>query len=61
MKEKHPTFPVYAAAEKGKNPVEDLAWLMSELHNDNAPIGWRGYIPLAAALMERFEMKERKR
>jgi hypothetical protein len=34
-----------------KNPVWKLAFKLSELENDNAPIGWSRYIPRAEKLL----------
>lgn len=37
-----------------------LAWYLSEIHNDAAPIGWQRYRGMAALLLRRFpEIKER--
>ena len=33
------------------NPIWKLAFLISEIENDNAPIGWRNYIFLAENLI----------
>lgn len=54
--------PTYLKSEIDKNPVWALAHLMSELDNDNAPIGWSRYIPLAQSLLGMFKMipKEKK-
>ena len=41
------------------NPRWALAFRLSEVHNDNAPIGWGGYISLATWLLTNFEMKEK--
>ena len=41
------TDPTYVRADIGANPKWELAFLLSELDNDNAPIGWGKYIKLA--------------
>lgn len=33
-----------------KNPIWKAAFIMSECHNDGAPIGWGKYIPTALEL-----------
>lgn len=38
------------------DPVDNLAWYLSELHNDNAPIGWHYYRPMAKSLIEKFNL-----
>jgi len=49
--------PTYVKAEIDANPVWKLAWWMSEIDNDNAPIGWARYISLARAVIDRFQVK----
>jgi hypothetical protein len=44
--------PTYDRAAIDANPVWKLAFHLSELHNDNAPIGWSAYIPEAKARIE---------
>lgn len=39
--------PTYVRAEIDANPVWKLAFYLSELRNDDAPIGWSRYIPEA--------------
>ena len=36
--------PTYVKDEIKANPVWYAAWIWSEIHNDNAPIGWARYI-----------------
>lgn len=36
------------------NPVDKLAFFLSECHNDNAPIGWERYRFLAELLIRKF-------
>ena len=40
------------------DPTDRLAHLLSELHNDNAPIGWERYRFTAKALIDRFNLAE---
>ena len=52
--------PTYVKAEIDTNPTWRLAWLLSEVDNDNAPIGWFRYIHMAIWLCDCFEMIERR-
>jgi hypothetical protein len=51
--------PTYIKSEIESNPIWKLAWWLSEIENDNAPIGWSRYINLASSLLRKFEMKEK--
>ena len=51
--------PTYVQAEIQANPVWTLAFRMSEFDNDNAPLGWGDYRPLAQWLINNFDMTER--
>lgn len=50
--------PTYVAAEIEANPVWKLAHRLSEVDNDNAPIGWGQYLTLAHWLLATFTMEE---
>ncbi len=39
--------PTYVKAEIEKNLIWKMAFWLSELFNDNAPLGWSKYIPIA--------------
>lgn len=52
--------PTYIRSEIESNPVWKLAFWMSEIDNDNAPIGWNKYIILARFLLDKFELIEKK-
>lgn len=52
--------PTYVKNEIEANPIWKLAFRLSEVDNDNAPIGWGRYISLARWLIETYEMKEKK-
>lgn len=43
--------PTYDQEEINKNKVWRVAFIMSELRNDNAPLGWSRYIPDATAVV----------
>jgi hypothetical protein len=42
--------PTYDSSLIDANPVWKLAWVLSELDNDNAPIGWGNYIKIANSI-----------
>lgn len=52
------TDPTYVRAEIDANPEWALAFRMSEVDNDNAPIGWSDYTVLAHWLITTFTMQE---
>lgn len=43
--------PTYNRKEIDANPAWELAFIISEIQNDNAPIGWSKYIWLAENLI----------
>lgn len=51
--------PTYVKEHIDANPIWKLAWRLSEIDNDNAPIGWWRYINLARWLLSTFIMTER--
>jgi len=40
------------------NPIDRLAHMLSEMHNDSAPLGWERYRSLASLLMSKFPIRE---
>ncbi len=44
--------PTYVPEEITSNPSWKLAFLMSEIDNDNAPVGWGRYIRIANGLLD---------
>jgi hypothetical protein len=54
-----PTDPTYVLADIASNPVWALAFRLSEVDNDHAPIGWSRYILLARWLLATFTLTER--
>ena len=50
----------YVKTEIDAVPAWRLAFRLSECDNDNAPIGWSRYIPMAEWLLKNFEMIEKK-
>lgn len=53
--------PTYVASIIEANPAWSLAFRMSEVINDEAPLGWSRYIILAQWLLRTFRMEERPR
>ena len=51
--------PTYSKEDIDKNPTWNLAFTMSELVNDNAPIGWGEYIMLSKMLLDRYEIRRK--
>lgn len=51
--------PTYRKEEIEANPIWYLAWVLSEIQNDNAPLGWSKYIPLAESLSNSFTWKRK--
>jgi len=49
--------PTYIPEEIEENPAWQLAFSLSEMMNDAAPIGWSKYIFAAEGLLSRFEIK----
>lgn len=52
--------PTYVREQIEADPKWALAFRMSEVDNDDAPIGWYRYVPLASWLLYRFELTEKK-
>jgi hypothetical protein len=52
--------PTYEKELIMRDPVWELAFIMSEIMNDNAPIGWGKYISAAGCLLSNYEMKRKK-
>jgi len=42
------------------NPAWELAFSLSEIQNDNAPIGWSKYIFAAECLLANYEIKKKE-
>lgn len=51
--------PTYVKEEIAKNPEWQLAFDLSEIHNDAAPIGWGRYIGMAQCLLSIYEMRRK--
>lgn len=51
--------PTYVKAEIDANPVWELAFALSEIENDNAPIGWGRYISTASCLLANYDIKRK--
>lgn len=49
--------PTYAIDEIRERPEWELAWTLSEIMNDNSPIGWSQYIWIAELLLRKYTIK----
>jgi hypothetical protein len=54
------TDPTYDPDEIESNPVWQLAFSMSELDNDVAPIGWITYAPLARGILDNYHVTKKE-
>lgn len=52
--------PTYNREEIDANPEWQLAFSLSEIQNDNAPIGWSQYIGTARCLLDYYEIKRKE-
>ena len=52
--------PTYIQAEIDSKPEWKLAFRMSEVDNDNSPIGWSRYITLASWIIRTFDLLPKK-
>lgn len=51
--------PTYNQTEIRANPEWDLAFVLSEIRNDDAPIGWSKYISTARSLLAVFRIQRK--
>lgn len=51
--------PTYNKDEIDAVPEWQLAFSLSEIENDNAPIGWSRYISTAKCLLANYEIKKK--
>lgn len=51
--------PTYVKAEIEANQTWSIAFMMSELLNDNAPIGWGRYIYAAEQLEKKYKINSK--
>jgi hypothetical protein len=51
--------PTYDLQKINAHPVWKLAFELSEVDNDNAPIGWWKYFSIADHLVRKYELKEK--
>jgi hypothetical protein len=52
--------PTYNKAVIDANPAWALAFSLSEIENDNAPIGWSKYIFTAECLLSNWDIKRKE-
>ena len=51
--------PTYNREEIKNNPAQELAFSLSEIMNDDAPLGWGRYIPYAECLLRNYDIKRK--
>lgn len=52
--------PTYDRKVINANPTWRLAFSLSEIQNDNAPIGWSKYIYVAECLLNNYNIKRKE-
>jgi len=53
--------PTYDKALIDANPEWQLAFSLSEIDNDNAPIGWSKYLYMAECLLNNYDIKRKEK
>lgn len=53
--------PTYDTEIIEANPIYELAFTISEIENDQAPIGWSRYIVLARLLLQIYEIERKEK
>lgn len=53
--------PTYDREQIDANPEWELAFVLSEIMNDGAPMGWGRYISVAKCLLASYEIKRKPR
>jgi hypothetical protein len=51
--------PTYVKTEIDANPIWELAFTLSEIQNDDAPIGWSKYTFVAECLLNHYNIKRK--
>ena len=51
--------PTYVQSEIKEKPEWDLAYVLSEIMNDNSPLGWSEYVYVAKLLLSEYEIKRK--
>ena len=52
--------PTYDTNEIKRRPEWELAFSLSEIQNDSAPMGWSRYIWVAECLLANYDMKRKE-
>ena len=52
--------PTYDRKQIDDNPVWQLAFTLSEIENDDAPLGWARYISTAECLLDNYDIKRKE-
>ena len=53
--------PTYVQDKINAKPEWRLAFLMSEVLNDNAPLGWGRYIPCAEEILRNYDITRKEK
>ncbi len=53
--------PTYDAKEIDANHEWKLAWMIAQIIDDNAPIGWSKHCPLAKGLLANYDIKPKEK
>jgi hypothetical protein len=51
--------PIYRSDLINADPIWKLAFELSEVDNDDAPLGWSAYVPMARHLLSRYRLIEK--
>lgn len=51
--------PTYDKQKINANPTWQLAFSLSEIDNDRAPLGWARYITTARCLLDNYDIKRK--
>lgn len=52
--------PTYDTNEIKKNEAWHVAWVLAQIKDDDAPIGWAKWIPTAECLLATFKITPKK-
>ena len=53
--------PTYDRNEINDNPAWQIAFSLSEIQNDNAPVGWGKYIWIAECLLANYDIRRKSK
>lgn len=52
--------PTYNTEEIKQNPIWHVAWVLAQIKDDNAPLGWSKWISTAECLLGTFDIIPKK-